>query len=375
MTQVPDRGTQDDATPAARSSSGRVLQAVVAAVVFPYVLVAAALIAGIQRGGTDPLFSVAKAYAAFTIWLPLWCLTLAALSFSLFHRSGDRAALKAAVAALTVAGISFTARVYATHIEPNLLFVRHVVIRTPKVDRALRILHVTDIQTDRVRTRDRRAFRRMRELNPDLIIHTGDLLHPVAPATYESELPRMAELWASLDPPLGKFNVIGDTDWPIARPLLSGGAAVGGLRTLNGEDEVLTAGRTRLRLLGLSVAQSRGAQGMRARVARWLAEGQGENDLNLLFGHAPDYVLCLDGMPRVDLCLAGHTHGGQIRIPFFGPPITFSSVPREWARGYHETPGFRLNVSAGIGAEHYAGMPSIRVNCPPEMTLIELLPE
>jgi hypothetical protein len=76
----------------------------------------------------------------------------------------------------------------------------------------------------------------------------------------------------------------------------------------------------------------------------------------------------------VDLCLAGHTHGGQIRIPLVGPIVTLSYVPRSWARGFREVGATRLNVSAGIGCEHAAELPSMRLFCPPEMTLIELRP-
>ena len=71
----------------------------------------------------------------------------------------------------------------------------------------------------------------------------------------------------------------------------------------------------------------------------------------------------------VDLYLAGHTHGGQIRIPFGGPIIIPSRVPRSWARGFRELGATRLNVSAGIGCEHASRLPSMRLFCPPEMTV------
>jgi hypothetical protein len=71
----------------------------------------------------------------------------------------------------------------------------------------------------------------------------------------------------------------------------------------------------------------------------------------------------------IDLCLAGHTHGGQIRIPFFGPVVTLSNVPKEWAMGYRKVRNIRMNVSAGIGSEHAGDLPAIRFNCPPKMSL------
>ena len=82
--------------------------------------------------------------------------------------------------------------------------------------------------------------------------------------------------------------------------------------------------------------------------------------------HAPD---------GVDLCLAGHTHGGQVRIPGYGPIVTLSGLPRHMARGLNDWGKTRIHVSAGIGSEHIAGLPPIRIFCPPEMTLIVIVPE
>ena len=59
----------------------------------------------------------------------------------------------------------------------------------------------------------------------------------------------------------------------------------------------------------------------------------GEDDVRIVLSHAPDTILALTGPPRADLVVAGHTHGGQIVIPGFGPPVTFSSVPRDVAAG------------------------------------------
>ena len=73
----------------------------------------------------------------------------------------------------------------------------------------------------------------------------------------------------------------------------------------------------------------------------------------------------------VDLHLAGHTHGGQIALPFFGPPVTLSSLPRRFARGLHRFGDHWLHVTPGIGMEG-SHAPRIRFLCPPSIDLIEL---
>jgi hypothetical protein len=259
-------------------------------------------------------------------------------------------------------------RVYATHIEPRRLQVRTVAIASPKLTRPLRLLHISDIQAPAVGSYEARAFATMRSLRPDLVIFTGDLLQPLPPATYAGELPKIGRLLASLDAPLGKFAVGGDVD----PPLVLDAYEQWGFRLLDGQRATVDAGGLRIDLLGLPRFASRGGDPARSPIEAFLNETD-SSDLRLVFAHGPDFALEARNLP-IDLCLAGHTHGGQIRIPFVGPIITLSRVPRAWARGYREIGATRLNVSAGIGCEHLAGLPNIRFACPPEMTLFELRP-
>ena len=104
----------------------------------------------------------------------------------------------------------------------------------------------------------------------------------------------------------------------------------------------------------------------------WLDQSD-PNDFRILFGHSPNFALGVAESP-IDLCLAGHTHGGQVNVPFYGPLVTYSEVPREWARGFRRIGIPYLNVSAGAGSNRRHGLPPIRFNCPTEMTLIELVP-
>ena len=84
----------------------------------------------------------------------------------------------------------------------------------------------------------------------------------------------------------------------------------------------------------------------------------------------PDVSDRLDGL-GIDLHLAGHTHGGQIVVPLYGPPVTLSSLPRRYARGLHPFGDHLINVAAGIGMEGNHA-PRIRFLCPPEICVIEI---
>jgi predicted MPP superfamily phosphohydrolase len=69
--------------------------------------------------------------------------------------------------------------------------------------------------------------------------------------------------------------------------------------------------------------------------------------------------------------LAGHTHGGQVVVPFFGPPVTAIRLPRRYAGGLNDYEGTPLHVSRGVGMER-GFAPQLRFLCPPEICVIDL---
>lgn len=88
----------------------------------------------------------------------------------------------------------------------------------------------------------------------------------------------------------------------------------------------------------------------------------------IVLSHNPDGVRLLDRAARVDLVLAGHTHGGQVVVPGFGAPLTFCKIcgPRT-AKGWVPNARAPVYVSAGVGA----AVP-LRFNCPPEVVIVRL---
>lgn len=86
----------------------------------------------------------------------------------------------------------------------------------------------------------------------------------------------------------------------------------------------------------------------------------------------PDAIYDLKPSSRIDLVVAGHTHGGQVVVPGFGPLITLSHVPRHIAAGgLHEMDGNRIYVSRGAGSEQ-GQAPRLRLFCPPEVSILEV---
>lgn len=95
--------------------------------------------------------------------------------------------------------------------------------------------------------------------------------------------------------------------------------------------------------------------------------GVDERAATLLLAHSPDILLRL-GRHRPGLLLAGHTHGGQLRLPGIGALGSVSALPRRYSMGTYVYDGVPTYVSRGVGT---SGAPA-RLYCPPEVTLIRL---
>ena len=92
--------------------------------------------------------------------------------------------------------------------------------------------------------------------------------------------------------------------------------------------------------------------------------------LGLALVHSPDPVAELAAL-GYDLIVTGHTHGGQVRLPFYGAVVTNSNMPRELSHGLSRVGGAYVHVSPGLGTSKYA---PFRFLCRPEATLLELSP-
>jgi hypothetical protein len=258
--------------------------------------------------------------------------------------------------------------VYASFIEPFRLQVEQVSIQLPperEGRRPVRIGVLSDIQTDRVTDYERSAVGRMMMLKPDVILLPGDLFQGTQEC-FERELPALRDLLSKLSAPAGVYCVMGNIDTESRIEQATVGTDV---KLLINEIAHIRLGDRQLTLGGVELAYtSKTAQDMIDR----LQNTSGPEDICILLAHLPDAVFALPSPSRIDLVVCGHTHGGQIQLPLWGPLLTFSHVPR-WvaAGGLHDLDGRRIYVSRGVGYER-GQAPRIRFLCPPEVSLLTL---
>jgi len=254
------------------------------------------------------------------------------------------------------------------HREPEDLHVRrHVVDLSGGTGRhTLRILHLSDIQTYRVGEYEERVLRLAGDLEPDLVVWTGDYVQPRLRADRERTESRLRALLRAraISARYGSYAVRGDVDhhWPSP-------VAGTGIVPLSGSSaRIALDGGSSLALIGLNSGTSRGRDV--AALCRELATARAA-DIRIAFGHNPSFAGRLARCGGVDLALAGHTHGGQVVLPLVGALITKSALPRRYVSGLLDYEGLPLHVSAGIGMERGTA-PQVRFGCPPEICLLEV---
>jgi predicted MPP superfamily phosphohydrolase len=257
---------------------------------------------------------------------------------------------------------------WATHVEPFRLVVETVVVPIDAARRGrdvVRIGVLADLQTNTIGPHEHAAVDRLLAEAPDLILVPGDLFQ-VSPERFARDADKLRALLGRLSAPHGVYFVRGDAErWDYAERAVYGT----GIVMLDDEMVTLTVGDRRIHLGGNRLEYLDPAA---VALRQALQGGPDDGAIRILVAHRPDAVLDLAPGSRVDLTVAGHTHGGQVVVPGFGPPLTLTSVPRQAARGgLHAVNGNLLYVSAGVGLER-AQAPQLRLFCPPTIGVLVL---
>jgi predicted MPP superfamily phosphohydrolase len=259
-----------------------------------------------------------------------------------------------------------TLLVVACVIEPDRLVVerrRVELAGLPPGVEPLRIVLLSDLQSAWLGPRERSLPGRVAELRPDLVVIAGDLVAQSfdEQATLRQARHVLAGLVAAA-PRLGVFVVNGDVDEVVRGGIGETIRATGAVR-LDNESVVLPT-EPAIELLGIDPRRELAMERALARPPKAAVR------LGLV--HRPRHWRDLSAA-GCQLVLAGHTHGGQVVIPGFGPPITFEIVPRAIAAGglHRMSDTTQLCVTRGVGKEG-GFAPQIRLFCPPEITLLEV---
>jgi len=253
-------------------------------------------------------------------------------------------------------------------IEPLNIDVNHIALmseRWPEDAPPLRIVHISDPHIERLTHRERDALRLVEDLSPDLILMTGDYLN--ISFLNDAQAREDFREWANqLHARYGVYAVWGNTDLAPWRDELMRGLDI---TVLSNETKAVTINGRDINLVGIDVHQY--FMSKDRRVLERLAEELPQDGFNVLLYHTPDLMPEAIATDKIDLYLAGHTHGGQIRLPFYGAIVTASMYGKRYEAGSYEEERTHLYVSRGLGFEG-GHAPRIRFLCPPEITVFDL---
>jgi len=259
---------------------------------------------------------------------------------------------------LAIYGLCFA---YGTLIEADWVQTTHTEIRVREpvlgFDR-FRIVQLSDLHLERMGLRERRMIEQVREAKPQLIVLTGDYMNVREGAVALNEVLR------ALEAPYGIVGVEGnwDTKFGVADLFHRAKATY-----LVDDTLVLEHDGRRLRLVGLGIVPGRPLKA--------LLPPADDGIPTILLHHKPDAVDQLRGREpgqRVDLFLCGHTHGGQVCLPFWGAVITLSRYHKTYERGLYDVEGVPMIVNRGVGSGG-GGLPHVRFLARPEVGVIDLV--
>jgi predicted MPP superfamily phosphohydrolase len=248
---------------------------------------------------------------------------------------------------LTIAIFILSMCFYTIYYEPRNLEVKTLNFKSTKIKNDLLIAHISDLHTKGMGDIEKKLIKRIKNARPDLIVITGDIATPNG--TFEG----YDEVLKELKAPMGVYFVMGN--WEYWAPIKN-------LDHLLSKNNItnLTNKKNSINLVLLTGFDD---------------EPTGAPDLELLQTDSTIFNIALFHSPiffektkkHFDLSLAGHSHGGQIRLPFIGQ-LWSPAGTGKYIQGMYTHHKAKLYVNRGIGNS----ILPIRFNCRPELTLIKL---
>ena len=254
---------------------------------------------------------------------------------------------------------------YVTQLEPAWFHVHHQPLHLPRMKGdglvGLRIVQISDIHIGGWMNRARldRVVDLSLAQKPDLVAITGDFVTRFTDKN--KDLADLAVVLNRLNKAVPTFYVMGNHDyWFGAAPLRSA-LEDAGIQELRNSVKSFRRGGSVLHLAGVDDIYAR-----RDRLSLVL-DNLPPDDPAILMAHEPDYADISAKNGRFDLQISGHTHGGQVWLPFVGAPI-LPYLGKKYPSGLYRVGEMWQYTNRGVGMASI----EVRFNCPPEITVFTL---
>lgn len=248
-------------------------------------------------------------------------------------------------------------------VEPRMIDVVETTVRVkglPDEFNGFRICQVTDIHHSLFVSLEyiKGVIEEANKLAPDLVVLTGDYVD----ADWQYLAP-VIETLTSLKARHGIMAILGNHEYYMRKDYAEDVIRSHNIPLLKNSHAYIESGRSALCFAGVSDLIKDAPD------AKAALKGVPPEIPRILLSHHPDYAEYLPKDERIDLVISGHTHGGQVRLPFGHAPVVPSKFGQKYSGGLVQLKsGTQVYVSRGIGVS----MIPVRFNCPPELTLIKL---
>lgn len=251
---------------------------------------------------------------------------------------------------------------YSIAVEPFCLVVEHIEAPLPYLPPSLdgmTIVQLSDIHYKLLGSavQLRAVITRTNRLHPDLIVLTGDYANSYLPA----EITQCARLLGQLHARYGVYAVLGNHEYWYSPVVMANALRAQGIHVLINQSVHIPAVDGQLRLVGLDDAWMGDAKPYQA------FRGVTRHEPVIVLSHEPDYFYAYATSYPVHLQLSGHSHGGQIRLPYIGA-LLLPSLGRQFPMGLYHQHDSLIYTTRGTGTVDLA----VRFNCRPEITHITL---
>jgi predicted MPP superfamily phosphohydrolase len=270
-------------------------------------------------------------------------------------------------AGAVAAGLTLDAGMIARHTIDLVSQTLHIT-RLPDAFHGFRIVQLSDIHLDEFTEPAflKLALRRINQLAPDLVLLTGDFASfgPLPLSYSRQSILRCADLLKNLACPQ-RYAILGNHDTTIGSEFVVAALTASDVPVLVNQYVPIERGNQRLWLGGVDDPGT-------SYPILDLAVPQHPDGPVILMCHPPDFADTVVRHPRgplIDVMLSGHSHGGQVCLPFLGP-LVLPPMGEKYVAGLFRFNQMQLYVNRGIGT---TGLP-FRFNCPPEITLLTLQP-
>lgn len=227
----------------------------------------------------------------------------------------------------------------------------------------LTIVHISDLHADKYTGEQKmnRYIKKVNEANPDIVVFAGDLI-----SSGRDHIQAGADAMASIESTHGVWFVMGDHDYWVGTDLIAEALEERGIHVLQNENTVIVHNELIIKLTGVTELYS-------SQVDAWLLEDLLDEDagesLHLIVSHqASDRLIRETRNSGAHLLLAGHTHGGQIRVPVFFYAVTPARAESYYVKGNWQLGDMLLNINSGLGFT----LAPVRYKAPAQVSVIRV---